>query len=191
MLLMNQQYIFLDLEYCYPGMLRGTPRPTAADKRQIVQIAAIKYDLATRQELASFDVLAEPAYETQVTDFFEELTGITQQRIDAEAIPFPDALQKLVAFCGDTPIMTFDQDWFVIEQNCGYFELENPFAEQFTRVKALLPDWDIDPNAYSSGTLYKAVGLDMDGHVHNALHDVRSMAAAVSVLSVQDQTRKN
>jgi hypothetical protein len=27
--------------------------------------------------------------------------------------------------------------------------------------------------------LYKAAGLDMDGHVHNALHDVRSMAAAV------------
>lgn len=180
---MSNERIFLDLEYCYPGMLRGTPRPTAKDKRQIVQIAAIKYDMATGKELASFEVLAKPAYESRVSDFFEELTGITQDQIDAGAVPFPEALQQLVEFCGDTPIMTFDQDWFVIEQNCGYFEIDTPFTVQFTRVKALLPDWGVDPDAYSSGTLYKAVGLTMDGHVHNALHDVRSMAAAVSILS--------
>jgi hypothetical protein len=55
-----------------------------------------------------------------------------------------------------------------------------PFSGAFTRVKALLPEWNISPNEYSSGTLYKAAGLSMQGHVHNALHDVRSMAVAVS-----------
>ncbi|CAN5352095.1 hypothetical protein BH09PAT4_BH09PAT4_03910 [soil metagenome] len=166
-------------------MLKGTPRPTAADKRQIVQIAAIKYDLAKQEELGNLDILTRPAYEKTVSAFFEELTGITQQQIDDSAIPFPQALQQLAAFCGETPIMTFDQDWFVIEQNCSYFELKNPFVAEFTRVKSLLPGWGIDPDAYSSGTLYKAAGLDMDGHVHNALHDVRSMAAAVAHLSKQ------
>jgi hypothetical protein len=44
----------------------------------------------------------------------------------------------------------------------------------------LLPQWGIDSDAYSSGTLYRAAGLEMTGHVHDALHDVRSMAAATS-----------
>jgi len=44
----------------------------------------------------------------------------------------------------------------------------------------MLEGWDVEnPTQYSSGTLYKAAGVHMNGHVHNALFDVRSMNAAV------------
>jgi len=171
--------IFVDLEYCYPDMKKTDPRPTSKDKRQIVQIAAIVYDVKSGQELAAFDKLAKPAFETSVTPFFEELTGITQTDIEKKAISFQDALTEFKGFCGNYPIWTFDKDQEVFEQNCQYFSIPFPFNEAFTRVKALLPGWDINPSEYSSGTLYKAAGLSMEGHVHNALHDVRSMAAAV------------
>jgi hypothetical protein len=58
--------------------------------------------------------------------------------------------------------------------------MEFPFeSREFFRVKERLPSWGIDPDKYSSGTLYQAAGLQMHGRVHNALHDVRSMAHAV------------
>ncbi len=174
--------IYLDTEYYYPGMLRGTPRPTAADKRQIVQVAAIMVDTQTGEELAAFDCLVTPAYDKQVTDFFVELTGTTQADIDREGISFSDALGRFVEFADGVEIYTFDKDEEVLLQNCDYIGLAWPFEEAFIRVKALLPGYGIDPDAYSSGTLYKAVGLRMDGHVHNALHDVRSMAAAIHKL---------
>lgn len=173
--------IYLDTEYCYPGMLRGTPRPTAADKRQIVQLAAVLVDTATGEELVSFDQLVTPVYEKHVTEFFTELTGIAQSDIDREGIPFQEALARFVRFVGDAEIYTFDKDEEVLRQNCGYINLSWPFEKPFTRVKALLPSYGIDPDAYSSGTLYKAAGLEMSGHVHNALHDVRSIAAAMRV----------
>jgi inhibitor of KinA sporulation pathway (predicted exonuclease) len=172
--------IFVDLEYCYPGMKKSDPRPTSKDKRQVVQIAAIAYDVANNHEVAYFDMLTRPAFESSATPFFEELTGITQADIEEKSVSFPDALIKFKAFCGNYPIWTFDKDQEVFEQNCQYFSIPFPFNETFTRVKALLPGWDINPDNYSSGTLYKAAGLTMQGHVHNALHDVRSMAAAVS-----------
>jgi len=60
--------------------------------------------------------------------------------------------------------------------------MESPFKEEFVKVKELLPKYSIDPNKYSSGTLYKAVKIKMSGHVHNALHDVRSMARTIYFL---------
>lgn len=173
--------IYLDTEYCYPGMVKGTPRPTAADKRQIVQIAAIQFDTETGEEIAHFDQLVWPTYEKTLPEFFIELTGITQRDLEESAVFFEQAFSGFVEFSEGLPIWTFDKDEEVLRQNCTYINYDWPIDQQFTRVKSLLPEWGIDPNAYSSGTLYKAAGLTMDGRVHNALHDVRSMAQAIRV----------
>lgn len=176
------KYVYLDTEYCYPGMERGTPRPTSADKRQIVQIAAIIYDTETGEEVASFNQLVRPTYQKKLPEFFIELTGITQDEVDSSSITFEEAFGKFVDFCGSLPIRTFDKDEEVLRQNCVYINTAWPFASTFIRVKALLPSLGVDPDMYSSGTLYKAAGLNLSGHVHNALHDVRSMAKALKVL---------
>ena len=177
--------VYLDTEYCYPGMLAGTPRPTAEDTRQIVQIAALIFDTNTGEEVAHFDQLVVPTYQKELPEFFTELTGITQVDVDSSGVAFKDALTDFAQFCGDTPIWTFDKDEEVLRQNCGYIDSSWPFTQSFIRVKALLPNWNIDPEAYSSGTLYKAAEIELTGHIHNALHDVRSMAQAINVFEKQ------
>jgi DNA polymerase III alpha subunit (gram-positive type) len=174
--------IYLDTEYCYPGMTETTGRPTSADKRQIVQISAIRFSTDEGVEEASFDQLVVPAFEKPVPPFFVELTGITQADIDREGAPFPEVIVRFRDFCADTPIWTFEKDQEVIEQNLGYYGMKPMFDKEFVRVADRLKGWGVDRSQYSSGTLYQAVGLRMDGHVHNALHDVRSMAAAVRLL---------
>jgi inhibitor of KinA sporulation pathway (predicted exonuclease) len=175
------EIIYLDLEYCYPDMTRESGRPSSEDLRQVVQIAAIRFDAKTGKEVDSFDVLTLPKFETILPEFFVELTSITQEDVATQGISFPEALEKLQIFIGETPVRTFHLDEEVLRQNCGYFEIDFPLTP-FARVKDMLPDFHIDPNQYSSGTLYKAVGLTMEGWVHNALHDVRSMAQAMYVL---------
>ena len=163
-------------------------RPTDNDLRQIVQLAAIKYDSATGAEIDFMNVLTFPKYIKQVPDFFTQLTGITQEDIDQKAIDFPDAYDTFLRFCegSETSIYTFDNDWQVMRQNTAYFKLAFKFEDQpFIRVKKMLPRWGIDPDTYSSGTLHNAAGIQMEGHVHNALHDVRSMAAAVRFFESQ------
>lgn len=173
--------VYLDTEYCYPGMRKGTPRPTAADKRQIVQIAAIVYDAEECCEVASFNLLVTPIFMPTLPGFFTELTGITQAQVDAESISFEAAYEQFFAFCQDYPIWTFDKDEEVLRQNCEYLNLRWLFQDPFIRVKAMLARWGVNPDDYSSGTLYKAANLNMRGHVHDALHDVRSMAATIAV----------
>lgn len=170
--------VYLDLEYCYPGMTKEQGRPAETEKRQIVQMSAIKTDVESGNETASFDFLIKPAFEKELPLFFTELTGITQTMVDEKGVAFPEALGKLVAFCDNVPIWTFHNDWNVLKQNCSYFTIPLTL-EPFVRVRDLLPSWGVDPAKYSSGTLHKAAHVEMHGHVHNALFDVRSMAAAV------------
>jgi inhibitor of KinA sporulation pathway (predicted exonuclease) len=162
-------------------MTRESGRPTEKDLRQIVQIAAIRFDMFTGKEIDSIDILTIPKFEKTLPDFFIELTNTSQSDVDKNGIPFPKALKKLKIFVGNTPIRTFHLDEEVLRQNCGYFDVEFPFPP-FIRVKDMLSQFGIDPNQYSSGTLYKVIGLHMNGWVHNALHDVRSMAQTLYIL---------
>lgn len=175
-------YVVLDLEYCYSGMTEGTPRPTHKNNRQIVQIAAIIFDMKTGKEYAKLDLVVRPTYEKQVGSFFTKLTGITQQQVD-RGVSLEDGLRTLEDFIGNHPVLTYDKDWFVLHQNASYIDYTlTVIARPFVRIKHLLYLYGIDSSQYSSGSLYTAVGLDMKGHVHNALHDVRSLARSLFVL---------
>ena len=176
----REKRIYLDLEYIHPNMGPNKGRPTAEDLRQVVQIGAILFDHSKGEEEDNLDLLTFPAYTRQLPSFFVELTGITQKDLEQKGMDFPEGFQKLVEFCNGYPIWTFDKDQEVLEQNCGYFGIEFSLPD-LVRVKPQLPEWGIDPNKYSSGTLYKAAGAEMNGHTHNALHDVRSMAAAIHI----------
>lgn len=179
----NDHRIYVDLEYCYPGMTQEKGRPSEDEQRQIVQISAILFDNTTGEELRHFDMLTKPFFEKSLPPFFTELTHITDVQIEKSAFDFPEALKHFIIFAQDYPIWTFNADWGVLKQNCTYFHIPFHYAEQpFIRVRPQLAGWGIDANQYSSGTLHKAVGLEMNGHVHNALHDVRSMAQAVCIL---------
>lgn len=172
--------VYVDLEYCTPIMEKGSPRPTESDQRQIVQIAAIKYDHSQGKEVGEFEVFCRPKYTNNLPAFFTELTGITQAVVDTYAVELGEGIGAFEDFCEGYPVYTFDKDWGVFMQNCGYIKRKFLFSDTpFQRVKPMLAAWGLDPEKYSSGTLYKAAGLTMDGHVHNALHDVKSMAAAV------------
>lgn len=178
----NDYRIYVDLEYCYPGMTVEKGRPSEEEKRQVVQISAILFDNTLGKEVAHFDILTKPAFEKMLPPFFIELTQITDQEVFEQGIIFPEALNQFIQFAGDYPIWTFNADWGVLRQNCQYFNIPFEYEETpFIRVRPLLAHWDINADDYSSGTLYQAAGLDMQGHVHNALHDVRSMAQAVHV----------
>jgi DNA polymerase III alpha subunit (gram-positive type) len=177
----NDIRIYVDTEYIYSGMNETSGRPTSKDQREIVQISAVKFDNKSGKELDHFDILISPKIVSPFPPFFSKLTGISLEELE-KGIPFENAVNKFLNFCEDFSIWTFDKDHEVFEQNFKFHKIESLFPKSFIRVKPLLINWNINPEDYSSGTLYKAAGLKMEGHVHNALHDVRSMSNAIHKL---------
>lgn len=173
----------------YPGMTKEKGRPTNKESRQVVQIAAILFDNIIGKEITSFDVLTWPTLNKSLPSFFTELTEITDADLLERAVSFKDGLRDFVRFAGDYPIYTFNADEGVLRQNCDYVQIAFPFMRPFIRIKPKLSNWGINSEEYSSGTLYQAAELTLLGHVHNALHDVRSMAQAVHAFERQTHAK--
>ncbi|MFA6918876.1 MAG: 3'-5' exonuclease [Patescibacteria group bacterium] len=174
--------IYVDTEYMYEAMFYERRMPKYNDKKQIIQIAAVLFDHDKGAEIESLDILVKPIFHNNLPDFFIELTGINNKMIENKAIPFPKALKQFVKFCKNYPIWTFNNDYNVFLQNLKFHSIANPFKCPFKKVKPLLKNFGINPKEYSSGTLYKAVGLNLKGHIHYALHDVRSMSQSMHSL---------
>lgn len=149
-----------------------------SDQKEIIQIAAIKCDHNTQQEIEAKEWFIKPFSLHKLPPFFVKLTNITEAEVKQKGIEFETALKELLEFIEDYPVWTFNNDYNVFALNCQIQNLANPLPK-FTRVKPKLPSWSIDPDKYSSGTLHMAAGIKLEGHVHNALHDVRSMAMSV------------
>ena len=175
--------IYVDTEYIFPGMSQESGRPTQADLREIVQIAAIRVDAENAEELAAFDMLVKPSLVLPIPEFFTELTGITVKQLETNGTTYQVALAKFVEFVHEADIWTFNADWDVFSQNCLLHQMPFPFTNRpFRRVSTMLAGWGVaNPANYSSGTLHQAADIEMEGQVHNALFDVRSMSRAVRV----------
>ena len=153
---------------------RGWSKPD--EWREIVQIAALKVDPAKGfREEDTLDVLIKPTINPVLSGFFQELTGINQQQVDEAGLSFARGLQQFADFAGDLPVWCYGMDDKVILENCLLQETPFTPARPFYDVRMIVKLLGDTPHAYTSGTLHKAAGIDMDGHVHNALHDCRSI----------------
>jgi len=181
----HHERVYVDLEYQHPGFDHGE-KPCPADYREIVQISAIIWDMVRSEEKMAFDRLVRQVRWPRLHPRFIALTGITEERLQAEAVIFEQVYEDFIEFVGDREIWCFGYDHGVFLQNLAWHDYSAvDIREPFCDVRRMLKAGGVDIEQYSSGTLWRLVPrLDMsDGQVHNALHDVRSMAAAVDHLA--------
>jgi inhibitor of KinA sporulation pathway (predicted exonuclease) len=172
-----QHTIIVDTEYTtWPGALEsGWSQP--GQQREIVQIAAIRVDSSFR-EVGSLDILVRPLLGPELSALFVELTGIDQANVDACGMPFSGALERFLGFCEDgrLPIICMNADEAVFRENCRINTLDFPLEQSWHRLRPFLEERGLDLAQLSSGDLHTLTRTPLSGHVHNALHDVRSMA---------------
>ncbi len=174
--------VLVDTEYTAFGSSLATAWTKPYHHKEIVQIAAIKLD-GNRSEVDLLNIIVKPTINPKLSRRFVKLTGIKQTTVNNQGVSFKEALEKFVSFGEGYNVCTYDNDYFIFEENCRLNSADFPFKHNpFARVCEALAQWNIDKTKYSSGTLYKAVGEKMNGRVHNALHDVRSMAIALKEL---------
>lgn len=170
--------IIVDTEYTtWPGALEsGWSSP--GQHREIVQIAAIQVDSEFR-EIRSLDLLVRPGINPVLSDLFVELTGIGQKEVDRDGLRFEEALERFYGFAwrGSLPVVCMNADEAVFRENCGLAGIEFPFERSWHRLRPFLEASGVDLSTRSSGDLHLLTPTPLVGHTHNALHDVRSMAA--------------
>jgi len=177
--MMPEQFIVYDLEFTsWEGSHdRGWSR--AGEHREIVQIGAVRVgtDLAEQKTLLLY---VRPSINTQLSQYFIDLTGITQEKLDRDGIDTPAAIEQFKQWCGDLPLYAYGNDILVIEETCRLNNIENPFPlSQANDIREYFKTVNVDTNKYQSGTIGTAFGLENKERAHNALNDARFILEAL------------
>jgi inhibitor of KinA sporulation pathway (predicted exonuclease) len=179
------QIIIFDTEFtAWEG---STQRNWSLDweHREIIQIAAVKVDLTPSgaHVISSFNTLVKPIINPNLSDYIIQLTGIEQHVLENMGVDYPAALLQLHSFCsqGTLPCYSWGNDKRVLIDNCLLNGIQMPdFSAGFYNLHGIAREAKIDGAHLCSGELASHLGLDLHGHIHNALYDVRSIALALN-----------
>lgn len=115
----------------------------------------------------------------KLPEYSINLTGVTQEQLDSEGVPYQNALDLLHEFSrgGEIPIVSYGTDRNILAENCELLKCLSPkFSGGFFDVRPAIRAIDSRTHNLSSGQLYTLVpGAEPTGQVHNALHDVKSI----------------
>ena len=151
--------------------------------KEVVQIGAVKLDADSFAVLGEFEILVRPRINPLLSPYFEKLTGITSARIARQGTDFALAYARFVEFAGEGPIAAFGHDERVLEHNVRLYGMAGaPALPVFYDLRGWFAALGVDPRGLHSCELGPALGVPFAGQAHNALHDARSIAAAMAVM---------
>ena len=183
-------FVIFDTEYTtWPGCQEHGWQ--GVQKREIVQLAAIKVSRDLRV-LGTLNLLCRPMMNPILSDFFTDLTGITNKMVQKRGIGFGVAYRRFLDFVGDSPCLShsFGRPWkdesdgavvaenlkinkIIPEKAPRYYNIGAWFQKQYERQGIQNPP-------KSSGQIVKVLGLEsqikkLGLDEHNALYDVYSI----------------
>ena len=169
-------FVVTDAEYQTFGNTRETWWTRPGHHKEIFQIGAAK--VISGEVVDRVDIIIKPSINPILTPESIKLSWVSQERIDSEGGSYVNWYRAFMDFTAGLEIYTYDND-----QNV---HLENALLNQSTidrktwiKVREKLISYGINPEEYSSWDLFKALGLDIQWHVHDAFHDSHSLALAL------------
>lgn len=154
--------------------------------REIVQIAAQKIDLKNETVIDQYEQLVRPRINSELSDYFQVLTGISQEAVTANGVDFHEMFEVFDAWAGDLDRYAYGcradelADVAVLEENIALYELPLTISrEQYGNLASVYQSIGVDTSHYNSGKLFQAFGLKLGGHEHNAMHDVDSLVQSL------------
>lgn len=154
--------------------------------REIVQIAAQKIDLKHETVVDSYEQLVRPRINNELSDYFQTLTGIEQKEVDINGVDFQEMFDVFDAWAGNFDRYSYGSmanslaDFVVLEENIALYDLPSTISrKQYGNLASVYQSIGVDTSQYNSGKLFQAFGLKLDGHEHNAMHDVNSLVQSL------------
>jgi inhibitor of KinA sporulation pathway (predicted exonuclease) len=151
--------------------------------RELVQIGAVKVDAETFAVLDTLDVLARPRINPVLSDYFSNLTGITNAALAARGMDFLEAYRRFVDFADGGLICAFGRDDFIFVENFRLYAIDDaPAIPPYVNAIPLLLENGINPRGFHACDVARLCGAEFTGREHDALDDARSVALGLKSL---------
>lgn len=193
------EFVIYDTEYASWDGFLAAPE-IEKKKAEIVQIGALKIRLEDLSVVEEFNLYIKPHFTPKLTNYFIKLTGITDELLEKEGIPFAKAYQSFKDFAGNLPC--YSHGWSLSTDTIADGKVMNYNLEMFGISDSLSPDYrniaewfkqtykqkNIPITKQASGQIAKLLGCEQELSAlgldeHNALYDVYSILAGLRFLN--------
>ena len=187
-------YIVLDMEWNqpWPGSPSAQKVLPVQIRGEIIQIGAVRIT-EDRVVADEFQVLIRPKYYRRLNRRISKLTGIKESRLTEEGIPFPEAMEKFQAWCGeDITFLTWGfDDITMLRENLRLFGMDENWVSRWYNAQMIF-------NAQTDGsTAQKALKTAMEifeipptRPAHDALGDAYHTALICVRLDLEKGTQE-
>lgn len=180
------QYIVLDMEWnqAWPGSSAARAMPGLHG--EIIQIGAVRL-LEDRTVADEFQILVRPRFFRRLHKMISTLTGIKEARLKAEGVPFPEAVERFLEWCGGEAVFLawgFD-DVTIMRDNLRVHRLNDEWTARWYNAQIIF-------NAQTDGlssqralkTAMEMLDIPTSRPAHDALGDAYHTALICSRLDL-------
>src|SRR5689334_2160886 len=175
--------VIFDLEFtAWEGSLQHEWR-RPGEFREVVQIGAVKLAPGTLKPVDQFEILIIPRLNPVLSPFFSELTGITNEQLQARGIDLITGYRAFLDIADGAAVWAHGRDDLVLAANLKLYGWDRHFpALNYTNAILWFLEQGVDLRGKHACDVAGAVGAEFSGRQHNALDDARGVAAGIRAL---------
>lgn len=184
----HRRVVVIDTEFTSWEGFKESGWKAEGKHREIFQISAIIVDLVEDTFVDSYTQFVYPRKNPLLSDYARELTGIAQQQVDV-GIDFREMYVNFMVFASGLPICSYartagrEGEGEIFRENIALYKLAVPYdPSRFINLVPLFAEAGVDVANISSGQLHNCFDVPLRGHLHNASHDVESLAVSLIAL---------
>ena len=168
-------YIVLDMEWNqpWPGSPSAKKVLPVAIRGEIIQIGAVR--VTQDQQVADeFQIPIKPKYYRHLNRRVSKLTGIKEARLREEGVPFPEAMETFVRWCGeDVTFLTWGfDDIGILRENLELFGIDTDFTQRWYNAQMIFNAQTDGSNAQKAlKTAMEMFSIEPSRPAHDALGD--------------------
>jgi inhibitor of KinA sporulation pathway (predicted exonuclease) len=171
--------VVFDLEFtAWPGSM-ASRWTRDGEHTEVVQIGAVKLDAASLKVTDEFQCLVRPRINPRLSQYLIDLTGITNEMINAQAVDFITAYRSFLDFVGPSPIWAFGRDDLIFADNLKLYAWDGLPVPSYSNAIPWFAENGIDLRGKHACDVAEASGAVFEGRKHDALSDARGVAAGI------------
>ncbi len=182
-------FIVLDMEWNqpWPGSPSAKKVLPVAIRGEIIQIGAVRLN-PNGDQADEFQIMIAPKVYRHLNRRVSKLTGIKENRLRAEGVSFPRAMEDFRAWCGEEPVFLtwgFD-DIGILRENLQLYSLDHSWVEHWYNAQMIFNAQTDGSNSQKAlKTALETFQIEPSRPAHDALGDAYHTALVCQRLDLQ------
>ena len=188
------QYIVLDMEWnqAWPGSYAALRMKDNPIHGEIIQIGAVRVS-ESREVCDEFEMLVQPKFFRKLTSKVRSLTGLRDGVLRDHGVPFPDAIEAFLRWCGkDFVLLTWGfDDVRILKENLAIHHLPDEWTEPWYNAQLIFnAQTDGSSGQKALSTALEMMQIEPSRPAHDALGDAYHTAQICARLNLAEGIEK-